>query len=373
MLPAVCSRSWRARGLRPGARRAVGALAGCFPLHAGRRRRRDPAGGGRGAPLPDGCLAEGVLLEGAAASPYLLPRPAPRPSLRYLELLVTDRCNLRCRHCYLGDAPGRDLPLPVLERVAREFEGMQGLRLLISGGEPLLHPDFWAFNALLPGLGPAPGAPLQRPAHHPRGHPDLTAREVQLASTAWRRGTSCCAEKAPSTGSWPPSGTCGRRGRRCRWPPWCTAAISGSWRASPGCWRGWGSKSGMWMPCARGAAPGGPGADGDGGAGGPGAGTPSAGAGAGTAPGRARYAARTCAPCCPTGRWPSARCTPGRRWGCRGGAGRLLEPRTPSSSCPNLPAGAMLSTSVAGGAATGPPWPAGPSIPTSCSATRGEF
>jgi len=72
------------------------------------------------------------------------------PSLRYLELLLTDRCNLRCRHCYLGDAGVNDLALNRVIRVMDEFEMMQGLRFLLSGGEPLLHKDFWRINELLP-------------------------------------------------------------------------------------------------------------------------------------------------------------------------------------------------------------------------------
>lgn len=77
--------------------------------------------------------------------------PSPRPSLRYLELLLTDRCNLRCKHCYLGDARVNDLALDRVIRVMGEFEMIQGLRLLLSGGEPLLHKDFWRINERLPG------------------------------------------------------------------------------------------------------------------------------------------------------------------------------------------------------------------------------
>ncbi|MCX8117602.1 MAG: radical SAM protein [Desulfobacterota bacterium] len=75
--------------------------------------------------------------------------PSPVPSLRYLELLITDRCNLRCRHCYLGEGRGQDLPFVTILKVLEEFESIQGLRLLLSGGEPLLHPDFWAINDVL--------------------------------------------------------------------------------------------------------------------------------------------------------------------------------------------------------------------------------
>ena len=49
------------------------------------------------------------------------PLPAPIPSLRYLELIMTDRCNLQCRHCYLGEARNRDLPFETIQKIADEF------------------------------------------------------------------------------------------------------------------------------------------------------------------------------------------------------------------------------------------------------------
>lgn len=75
--------------------------------------------------------------------------PSPVPSLRYLELQITDRCNLRCRHCYLGEGHHQDLPFEKIKRILKEFEEIQGLRLLISGGEPFLHPQFWELNEIL--------------------------------------------------------------------------------------------------------------------------------------------------------------------------------------------------------------------------------
>ncbi len=101
-------------------------------------------------PFIDSCLAEGLLLHGpGAAGVRWTAGRSVVPSLRYLELLLTDRCNLRCRHCYRGEAGLRDLPLETAWRVAGEFEAMQGLRLLLSGGEPLLHPGFWELNERL--------------------------------------------------------------------------------------------------------------------------------------------------------------------------------------------------------------------------------
>lgn len=86
------------------------------------------------------------------------PRP-PRvgeqaaPSLRYLELYLTERCNLRCGHCFLGELGRAHLPLPAALRLLDEFDDMGGLRLLLTGGEAVLHPDFWALNESLPTRG----------------------------------------------------------------------------------------------------------------------------------------------------------------------------------------------------------------------------
>ncbi len=71
------------------------------------------------------------------------------PSLRYLELQLTKKCNLRCKHCYLGRAENIELPLEKAIEIVRDFEYMQGLKLLVSGGEPLLYSKFYEFNEFL--------------------------------------------------------------------------------------------------------------------------------------------------------------------------------------------------------------------------------
>jgi len=116
-------------------------------------------GCGRGAPMPDSpddrafvstCLEEGILeLADEPAARKLHLRQSPVPSLRYLLLHVTDRCNLKCRHCFLGEAGHSELSLPEVAAIADQFESMQGLRLLVSGGEPLLHSSFWEINDYL--------------------------------------------------------------------------------------------------------------------------------------------------------------------------------------------------------------------------------
>jgi MoaA/NifB/PqqE/SkfB family radical SAM enzyme len=96
------------------------------------------------------CLSENLIASSATpVKRNKIPQPSPIPSLRYLEFQITDRCNLRCRHCYIGNGFHQDLPLEKIFKVLKEFEEIQGLRLLISGGEPLLHSHFWEINDVL--------------------------------------------------------------------------------------------------------------------------------------------------------------------------------------------------------------------------------
>ncbi len=105
------------------------------------------------------CLAEGILeqapvLNGrdeAKNKQTRIETISPRPSLRYLLLHITNRCNLNCKHCYGGEAGTVDMSPGKMMTIIDEFTAMQGLRLMISGGEPLLHPDFSAVCELLEG------------------------------------------------------------------------------------------------------------------------------------------------------------------------------------------------------------------------------
>lgn len=132
----------------------------------------------------DYCLKEEILTEKRIS----IKRPplikSPHPSLRYLELQITDKCNLKCRHCYInpplppfnslltkgarlpsvgqghrgvkrwmGGFPNKnfsELSIKQIQNVLKEFEQMQGLRVLITGGEPLLHSTFDEINEILP-------------------------------------------------------------------------------------------------------------------------------------------------------------------------------------------------------------------------------
>lgn len=116
-------------------------LTECSSVNGGRSDSRD---------FTDYCLEEGILvIEGVhGRRPPLIKSPCP--SLRYIELQITDMCNLDCRHCYIGEKEKAELSVDVIKKVLQEFEQMQGLRLLITGGEPLMHSCFGEINDILP-------------------------------------------------------------------------------------------------------------------------------------------------------------------------------------------------------------------------------
>ncbi len=96
----------------------------------------------------DYCFEEGIFARVSEHVPRRSAVQSPIPSLRYLLLHITTRCNLKCAHCFLGDVEPLDLSVEQIARVMEEFDELQGLRLLVSGGEPLLHPRFWELNEL---------------------------------------------------------------------------------------------------------------------------------------------------------------------------------------------------------------------------------
>src|SRR5258708_32210993 len=63
---------------------------------------------------------------------------------RNVYLYVTDKCQLRCGHCYMGERLeiGRTMPLADVLHNLSLWRKMGGSKLSILGGEPTLHPDF---------------------------------------------------------------------------------------------------------------------------------------------------------------------------------------------------------------------------------------
>jgi radical SAM protein with 4Fe4S-binding SPASM domain len=135
------------------------------------------------------CLEEGLL----ETFPHPQPVPvftgeAPAPSLRYLELQLSHKCNLACRHCYLGPPRPVEMPLEDALAIAGQFEEMGGLRLMISGGEPLLYPrlrDFIKETARLKirRILLTNGTLITR-----ENAPWLRVEEIQFSLDGWRQG-----------------------------------------------------------------------------------------------------------------------------------------------------------------------------------------
>lgn len=64
-----------------------------------------------------------------------------------VSIALTERCNLRCRHCY-PTVRNVQLSFPVIARLLDELRAMDVFSLSLSGGEPLLHPDLDSIIAL---------------------------------------------------------------------------------------------------------------------------------------------------------------------------------------------------------------------------------
>jgi radical SAM protein with 4Fe4S-binding SPASM domain len=68
----------------------------------------------------------------------------PYGRFRNIYLYITERCQLRCEHCYMGERLERALKMPFDEicRTLTAWRQMGGSKLTVLGGEPTLHPDF---------------------------------------------------------------------------------------------------------------------------------------------------------------------------------------------------------------------------------------
>lgn len=98
----------------------------------------------------DYCLKEGILVEEKTSSKRPVMIKSPEPSLRYIELQITNNCNLKCKHCYINKRSHSKLSVNQVRKILKEFEEMQGLRVMITGGEPLTHGKFGEINEMLP-------------------------------------------------------------------------------------------------------------------------------------------------------------------------------------------------------------------------------
>jgi pyruvate-formate lyase-activating enzyme len=68
----------------------------------------------------------------------------PYGRFRNVYLYITEACQLRCEHCYMGERLERALKMPFSEivKILTTWRQMGGSKLTILGGEPTLHPRF---------------------------------------------------------------------------------------------------------------------------------------------------------------------------------------------------------------------------------------
>lgn len=89
-----------------------------------------------GYPLAD--MREHLLEEMEVADGFHLLTPL------YVWIELTRRCNLTCQHCYIEGGPARANEMPTEEflRLLDEMAAMGVWAVVLTGGEPTLHPDF---------------------------------------------------------------------------------------------------------------------------------------------------------------------------------------------------------------------------------------
>lgn len=65
---------------------------------------------------------------------------------RNVYLYITEACQLRCDHCYMGERleRARKMPLSQIVQTLATWRRLGGSKLTILGGEPTLHPDYGA-------------------------------------------------------------------------------------------------------------------------------------------------------------------------------------------------------------------------------------
>ena len=69
-----------------------------------------------------------------------------KPYLRNLQIELTDACNERCIHCYLPNAKKdrcKALSKEQVIDILHQYREMEGLKIVFSGGEILLHPHLF--------------------------------------------------------------------------------------------------------------------------------------------------------------------------------------------------------------------------------------
>lgn len=84
----------------------------------------------------------------------ILPKIRQQRILHDASLELTYGCNLDCFYCYNDrDKPGQLLSLQQYRVLLQDLAEMQTLYLMLTGGEPMLHPDFFEIGSTARELG----------------------------------------------------------------------------------------------------------------------------------------------------------------------------------------------------------------------------
>ena len=73
--------------------------------------------------------------------------------LREVFLYITSRCNLKCPHCYMGDAKNINMDMDILKNLLKKTVELGATKVTFLGGEPTLHPLLSNFIKIAKDLG----------------------------------------------------------------------------------------------------------------------------------------------------------------------------------------------------------------------------
>jgi MoaA/NifB/PqqE/SkfB family radical SAM enzyme len=71
----------------------------------------------------------------------------------YVQLYVTDRCNLQCRMCNIWKRKSKEMTINEIEHCAKSLKELKVSNVVITGGEPFLRPDIVEIVRLLNDYG----------------------------------------------------------------------------------------------------------------------------------------------------------------------------------------------------------------------------
>lgn len=63
----------------------------------------------------------------------------------FVDINITNNCNMNCVHCYVGEQPLNQMSLEQGMSYIQELQKLGVFKVSLTGGEPLLHPNFMDF------------------------------------------------------------------------------------------------------------------------------------------------------------------------------------------------------------------------------------